>query len=175
MSFKWPKQRDVHIFYGDPDVDNNGQPDAKWEATNLTNFIPPYQMFWAWNNRPVNSIRVHKHCADAMYQALKNIGQAFSPAERSIYQLDMCGGAYNFRSMRGSHLLSMHSYGCAIDLAPQLNPLGKRWRPNERMMPKQAVEAFTALGATWGGDWDGDCDTLDQRRHDAMHFQFANL
>ena len=36
------------------------------------------------------------------------------------------GGTYNFRPMRGSHHLSMHSYGCAIDLAPQRFPMGDR-------------------------------------------------
>ena len=34
------------------------------------------------------------------------------------------GGSYNFRLMRGSSHLSMHAYGCAIDLAPERFPMG---------------------------------------------------
>lgn len=171
----WPKQRDCHLFYGDPDGNADGFPDEKWEAKNLTKITPPYKMVWSWNNQTVNSLRVHIRCADALYQALADIGRTFSPEELYYYDLRQCGGTYNFRPMRGGGLLSMHAYGCAIDLAPQLNPLGKRWQPNTRMMPLKAVQCFQKLGATWGGDWDGDRDTLDQRRHDAMHFQFSTV
>lgn len=171
----WPTQRLAYKLYGIPDANGDGIPDPKWEADNLVLIDPPYRMYWSWNNMPVRKLRVHKICADSMLQALTRIGREFSETDRETYHLDQCGGAYNFRPMRGGTALSMHSYGCAIDLAPLLNPLGKRWNPKLNMMPMKAVEAFRALGATWGGDWDGDKDTLDQRRHDAMHFQFAGL
>lgn len=162
----WPKQKDCPTFYGNPDGNTDGLPDPKWEAENLVAIIPPYKMFWSWNKAQIRTMRVHKRCADAMQQALADIGRTFSPAELDYYDLRQCGGAYNFRPMRGGGLLSMHAYGCAIDLAPQLNPLGKRWQPNTRMMPKEAVDCFRKLGASWGGDF--------VSRPDAMHFQFAS-
>ena len=39
----------------------------------------------------------------------------------------------------------------------------------------EVLDAWYRAGAVWGGDWDGDKDTLDERRCDGMHWQFARL
>jgi len=39
----------------------------------------------------------------------------------------------------------------------------------------EVLDAWAKTGALWGGDWDGDKDTLDERRCDGMHWQFARL
>ena len=60
----------------------------------------------------------------------------------------------------------MHSYGCAIDLDPANNPLGRAWRSDAGMIPRFVIEAFTAEEWTWGGRW---------ARPDPQHFQAARV
>lgn len=169
----WPKQdpESMNAYYGNPDVNGDGQPDVAWEAANLVTIIPPYPMQWSWG--PVcKSIRVHKKVADAMRWCLNEIGNQFNPTQRSLYHLDQIGGAYNFRAMRGSNSrLSIHSWGAAIDLAPLRNPLGARYNPSKGMMPALAVRIFEAAGIVWGGDWNNNHRTDDQTVLDSMHFQ----
>ena len=78
--------------------------------------------------------------------------------------MHLCGGAFNFRLKRGGNSLSIHSWGAAIDLDPERNALGRRYRAGAGMMPMAVVEIFAAEGWVWGGPWS---------RPDAMHFQAA--
>ena len=168
MNF-WPHQntKELTAFYGDPDTNDDGMPDATWEAKNITRIIPPYPMFLAWNGKPLKTISIHRNCADSLMRCLIRIGNEIPPDKRAKYGLDQYGGGYNFRPMRGLAQLSTHAYGCAIDLAPVQNPLGKLWRQNSNMMPLDAVDIFRRENWVWGGDFKG--------RPDAMHFQSALL
>lgn len=159
----WPTPNQLIEFYGNPD--KNGTPDPKWESANLVRIRPPYPMFWSWTGEPVVSIRTHRKCSTSLLRVLQEIGNSFTAMDRRKHQLDQCGGAYNFRLMRGSHKLSMHSYGCAIDLAPEINGLGVPYDPSKNMMPEKAVKIFASEGWKWGGVW---------KRPDCMHFEATN-
>ncbi len=159
-----PSYSQLNDFYGDPDINDDGQPDAAWESANLTTIVPPYPMIWSWSLKPVKSIRIHKKCAESLFDALEQIGKDLPHNIRAKAQLDRCGGGYNFRAMRLGSRLSTHSWGCAIDLAPDLNWLGRKYSENAGMMPKVAVKAFESRGWVWGGKW---------TRPDAMHFQYC--
>lgn len=160
----WPKQdtASMNAFYGDPDLQGDGLPDATFESKYLAIVVPPYPMFLAWNMKPVKTIKIHKKCVDSLFSTLQQIGKDFTVAERQKYHLDRFGGGYNFRLMRGGAKLSIHSWGAAIDLAPELNPMGVEYGSRPNMMPMKAVKAFEAQGWVWGGGW---------RNADAMHFQ----
>ncbi len=162
----WPKQDKISMiaFYGNPDDDSNGQPDLEFETRYLTTIIPPYSMTFSWNAVPVGKIKIHKKCADSLLAALTQIGKDFTFAERQKYQLDRLGGGYNFRLMRGANALSIHSWGAAVDLAPELNPLGVEYGSRPNMMPQKAIAAFKAQGWENGALW---------HRPDPMHFQAA--
>jgi hypothetical protein len=67
----------------------------------------------------------------------------------------------------------MHAYGCAIDFDAPRNGLGDK-TPNFANIP-EVLSAFKSEGAIWGGDWNGNGDTQDERRCDGMHWQFARL
>lgn len=165
---RWPNQdyQQMCLTYGDPDIDDNGLPDAKWEAKNLIRIKPPYPMVMSWNQKTLGWITVHRHCGQSLFKILDRIGKEVSAAERERHQLNRYGGAYNFRLMRGYNKLSIHSWGAAIDLAPELNPLGKPWNPDELMMPEKVVQIFADEGWVWGGEWS---------RPDGMHFQAATV
>jgi hypothetical protein len=68
------------------------------------------------------------------------------------------GGSFNFRLMRNSNTLSMHSYACAIDLAPQRFPMGQ----SAKHFAPEVVKAFADEG------W-------INLKNDPMHFQAARL
>lgn len=161
----WPKQKDCDAFYGNP-RGRNGQPSAKWEAENLVKIIPPYQMFY--DGKPIKSFRMHKKCAEATLKALSAINDIIKNNKSFASQsgANVFGGSYNFRLMRNGTRLSMHSWGCAIDLDPARNGLGDT-TPRFAGYP-QIIKAFEDQGATWGGRWTGSsCD--------GMHFQFADV
>jgi len=166
---QWPNQSDVRSFYGNPDSNSDGLPDGVWEHHNLTGVIPPYKMVLAWDTaRVVSRIRVHKKVALSLLSVLHKIHGLYDGDQKKIEhdRLHLFGGAYNFRLMRGGTRLSMHSYGCAIDIDPVNNPLGKAWAPNSGMIDMEVVRVFEDAGWTWGGRW---------HRPDCQHFQAANV
>jgi D-alanyl-D-alanine carboxypeptidase len=164
----WPLEADMVSFYGDPDPDRDGRPNAGWESANLVFVTAPWAMRIALDAgvHPVTRLRVHRLVAPSLARVFAAIKEVF-PSQALINGagLDWFGGAYVFRNKRGLTTRSTHAYGCAIDLAPARNPLGQRWRPDGRMMDSRVVSAFKAEGWVWGGDF--------KSRPDCMHFQAA--
>lgn len=161
----WPKQIDCDIFYGNP-RGRNGTANATWETENLVPVVPPYQMYY--DGKPIKTLRMHKKCAAATLKALQAIFEATNGDKLLLAACgaSVFGGSYNFRLMRNGSRLSMHSYGCAIDLDPANNQLGDT-TPKIAKYPF-ITKAFEDQGATWGGRWAGSsCD--------GMHFQFARV
>jgi poly-gamma-glutamate synthesis protein (capsule biosynthesis protein) len=90
--------------------------------------------------------------------------------------------AFNFR-MAPSGKLSQHAFGTAIDLNPVQNPMiigdaiypeaGAAYldrgdlRPGMIVRPGPVVDAFAAIGWSWGGDW--------TRIKDYHHFSLTGL
>lgn len=161
----WPAQNNCDAFYGNP-RGRNGQPSAKWERENLVPVVPPFQMFYA--DKPIRTLKFHKKAAPALLKALQAISEAAKGDKKMLAACgaSIFGGSYNFRLMRNSNRLSMHSWGCAIDFDPARNMLGDS-TPNIAKYPF-VIKAFEDQGATWGGRWSGSgCD--------GMHFQFAHV
>ncbi len=91
------------------------------------------------------------------------------PAARA-YILPVAG-SYFWRAIQGSHRLSAHSFGIAVDLnvnkglywqwvRSKTDPRVERAR---RDYPQAVVDAFEAEGFIWGGKWDA---------FDFMHFEY---
>lgn len=161
----WPRPTQLREFYGNPDVNGDGTPDRVWEGANLTTFRPPYRMVLAWDKtREVERIRCHRLVADDLKAILTEIFALYSNSQAEIEKarLHLYGGCFNFRLMRGGVKLSVHSYGAAIDLDPEGNPLGAAWNAKKKMMPLPVVEIFRKHGWKWGGDW---------TRPDCQHFE----
>jgi hypothetical protein len=135
-----------------------GRASPAWERNNLTVIRPPFQMRYA--GQITASIRLHKKCADSLSRVLKAIWLASGGNRLTIDEWGVSdfGGSYNYRLKRNSNTLSMHAYGCAIDLAPTRFPMGQS---SKRFVPA-VVKAFADEG------W-------INLKNDPMHFQAARL
>jgi hypothetical protein len=159
----WPLQSQCDSFYGNPRGAGD-RPSPKWEAENLRTVRPPFRM--TYDGKPVKAIRVHKKCASSLLRVLQEIWEAAGRNQRIV---DMWGasifaGSYVYRLKRGGVTLSMHAYGCALDLDPARNAQHDQ-APHFADVP-QVIDAFEREGWTCGLRWNG-------RDRDGMHFQAA--
>lgn len=111
-------------------------------------------------------IYCNKDLIDPLRLAFKNL-----ISTGCVNELKTWDGCYNFRPIRGYEkqwektknvkYLSVHSWGCAIDVNAFENGLGK-----EPKLSADFVKCFTAAGFDWGGFF---------KRKDGMHFQLAAI
>jgi hypothetical protein len=125
--------------------------------------VAPYPLAASWDPAvTIKRLRCHRRVAESLREILRAIlGHYGSLESVRDNRMHLTGGVYNFRRISGSARLSMHSYGAAIDLDPERNPLGKAWEPG--MMPMEVVQIFEDAGWKWGG--------RVAHRPDCMHFQ----
>jgi hypothetical protein len=161
----WPHQSDVDAFYGNP-RGRNGLASGAWESTNLVKVPTPWKLVTAWDGATVGGVRIHKKCAASLGRVFDAIWQAAGQKQSKINEwgMNLYGGGYNFRLMRGKTQLSMHSWGCALDFDPARNGFGDS-TPNFANYP-QVLAAFADEGWSWGGKW---------KTTDGMHWQAANI
>lgn len=168
----WPLQTQCDTFYGNP-RGRAGQAARQWEAANLVLVSPAFPLYFL--GKPCR-MRVHKKTADAWMAWSEEVWKNADKNKNVIREwgMDNFSGAYNYRVMRGGRTLSMHAYGCAADFDAPRNGMGDS-TPHIGKYYDQIVAPFVKLGGVWGGSWDGDRDTADERSADGMHFQFARL
>lgn len=168
----WPRQSLVlegTSVYGNPKGKGGGAPSPAWEAANLVMMAAPWAMMMG--DIKITRFRVHKQCQASLGRVFANLKQSAGGDYKTLsaWGVTKFGGAYNYRLMRGGSNLSMHSYGCAIDLDPANNGLGDS-TPRFAEFPR-VLAAFADEGWLWGGDWNGNGSTADERRCDGMHWQ----
>jgi hypothetical protein len=163
MVNEWPYQSDAIKFYGNPALPN-GVLNIAWQKNNLTTISVPFLM--RMGSVFISRITIHRKCAYSLTRILNAIWAASGKNQNIINAWGMCyfSGTFAFRSMRGINELSMHSFGCAIDIDAEHNPLGGvgKFTPESPV-----VKAFEAENWVWGGRWHG--------REDPMHFQAAKV
>lgn len=169
----WPKQSACSEFYGNP-RGTNGKLNSRWASANLVEVTPPFAMHM--EKTPIKKFPVHRKCAGAFRTWLDQVWLNAGKDQAIIAQwgMDVFSGSFNFRPMRGLNHLSMHAYGCAIDIDAARNGFHCR-APHFASLRREVVKPFLDLGGTWGGDWNGNGASVDERRADGMHFQFAHL
>jgi D-alanyl-D-alanine carboxypeptidase len=173
----WPTQTEVLSglsVYGNPRGKDPTKASAAWEAANIVRITPPFKMTYA--GQPVKTIRVHKACAASLLRVLNNLlvaAKKENPVNPQVvldhWGVSIFGGVVMYRLMRGGDQLSIHSYGAAIDLDPARNALHDQ-TPRFAEFP-QVLKAFADEGWRWGGDWNGNGSSADERRADGMHWQ----
>lgn len=168
----WPLQSQCDTFYGNP-RGRNGQASRQWESANLVLINLAYPIYFL--GKPAR-MRVHKKTADAWIAWSEEVWKNAGKDKRVIREwgMDNYAGAYVYRPMRGGSALSMHAYGCAADFDAPRNGMHDK-TPHIGKYYNQIVAPYIKLGGVWGGDWNGNRDSMDERRADGMHFQFARV
>jgi hypothetical protein len=163
----WPHEDTTTLdaFYGNPDG-VNGEASPAWQAENLIAWVPPYPMFYSDEDRtPLQHLRVHKKCVQTFADAFRDVLLTLGADYIKTHRLDISGGTFCYRVQRGGSRLSVHSWGCAIDMDPGRNPFPAHWRDGKGMIDAKFAAILVKHGFTWRGA-NGDID--------AMHFQLCH-
>lgn len=105
---------------------------------------------------PANSIFINKDFKEKLYLAFRELQQ--KNLHKEIKTFDGC---YVDRKVRGSSLISLHSWAMAIDLNAAFEKLGQ----TVTHFSKEFINIITKY-VFWGGNFNG--------RKDPMHFALYN-
>lgn len=130
-------------------------------AYNLVTIKLPFRMRVAWaKGETVGSIQCHKLAAAPLLAVFTEILAVYGLAEIQRLGIDLYGGCYNFRPMRGGTSWSTHSWGISLDLDPDRNLLretrltARFARPEyKRMIDIFYKHGFINLGVEKNYDW----------------------
>ncbi len=101
--------------YGKPNVTGDGY---------LVTILLPYPMRLAWDTESVvHKMRCHKLVSGRFLAVFNELLRVYGYAKIKELGIDLFGGCFNFRKMRGGNDWSMHSWAIAIDLDPGRNQL----------------------------------------------------
>jgi len=127
----------------------------------LTVLNLPYPMRLAWDkNVFVKKITCHKLVSDKLELIFKDILNHYGINKIKELEIDIYGGCFNFRKMRGGNDYSRHSWGIAIDLDPERNLLKETSKTARFARPeyKPMIDifyrhGFVSLGREKNYDW----------------------
>lgn len=121
----------------------------------------PYPMRLSWDkNTTVKTIRCHKLVADNFISVFTDMLAHYGLPKIQELGIDLFGGCFNFRKMRGGSDYSRHSWGIAIDLDPERNQLKETSKTARfaRQEYKPMIDifyrnGFESLGVEENRDW----------------------
>ena len=128
----------------------------------------PYPMRLAWDTSvTVTKVSCHRLIADKLLAVFNDLLAHYGYEEIKRLGIDLYGGCFNYRKMRGGTSWSLHSWGIAIDLDPARNTLKETKRTARFARPeyKPMIDifykhGFESLGVESDYDW--------------MHFQIKS-
>lgn len=131
------------------------------QGTYLVTLNLPYPMRLAWDKKTkVTKMRCHKLVSANFELVFKELLHYYGYEKIVELGIDLFGGCFNFRAMRGGSEYSRHSWGIAIDLDPERNLL-KESSKNARFARKEYEPmigifekyGFISLGKEKNYDW----------------------
>ena len=125
----------------------------------------PYPMRIAWDiDTTVNTIMCHKLVADKLKAVFGDLLAHYGYFKIKELGIDLFGGCFNYRKMRGGSAWSMHSWGIAIDLDPARNQLKETSKTARFARPeyKPMIDIFYSHGFISLGI---------EKNFDFMHFE----
>lgn len=146
----WPSSGESALrkYYGEP-------------GSNLTYLIVPYTHRLAWDtSQKVTRIKCHEKVHDSLDRVLNRVLDHYGEEKIKELRLDLFGGCFNKRKMRGGSRWSLHSWAIALDYDPSHNQL--KWgrdkaafaRPEyEQWWKIWEEEGWSSLGRTKNYDW----------------------
>jgi hypothetical protein len=127
----------------------------------------PFPLVIAWDKKKsVTKIRCHYLVADRLKAVFVDILKHYGYAEIKRLGIDLYGGCFNFRKMRGGDDWSTHSWAIAIDLDPERNQLHETAKTARfaRHEYKPMIDIF----------YKHEFESLGREKgYDYMHFQTA--
>lgn len=131
------------------------------QGSYLTTIQLPYPMRLAWDKKTtVKTMRCHKLVAEDFTNVFKELLEVYGIEKIQELGIDLFGGCFNFRSMRGGSDYSRHSWGIAIDLDPERNLLRETSKTarfaREEYKPMIDIfykHGFVSLGREKNYDW----------------------
>jgi len=144
-----------------------GQPNETG-AGYLTVIQLPYPMRLAWDlDVKVTRMSCHKDVADKFLAVFNDLLCHYGYDEIVRLGIDLFGGCFNYRRMRGGSSWSLHSWGIAIDLDPARNKLKESKRTARFARPeyKPMIDIFYKHGFISLGV---------ERNFDFMHFEIKD-
>ena len=138
--------------YGKPNITGAGY---------LATINLPYPMRLAWDlDTKVTRMSCHKLVADKFLAVFNDLLKHYGYEKIVELGIDLFGGCFNFRKMRGGSDWSTHSWGVAIDLDPSRNLLKETSRTARFARPEYKPminifykHGFISLGVEKNYDW----------------------
>lgn len=125
----------------------------------------PYKMRIAWDkNTLVSTMVCHKLIAENFKAVFNDLLEHYGYEKIRELGIDLFGGCFNYRKMRGGSEWSLHSWGIAIDLDPDRNQLKETKKTARFARPeyKPMIDIFYKNGFESLGV---------EKNYDWMHFQ----
>jgi hypothetical protein len=127
----------------------------------------PYPMRLSWDlDTKVNKLRCHKLVKDNFKSVFEDLLAYYGYEKIVELGIDLFGGCFVYRQMRGGSEYSRHSWGVAIDLDPVRNQLKETSKTARFARPEYQPmidifykHGFISLGIAKNYDW--------------MHFEIA--
>jgi len=141
-------------------VKKYGKPNETGEGY-LTTILLPYPMKLAWDlDTKVTKMRCHKLAAEAFLNVFNDLLAHYGMNEIERLGIDLFGGCFNYRKMRGGSEWSKHSWAIAIDLDPARNKLKETAKTARFARPEYQPmidifyrHGFISLGIEKNYDW----------------------
>lgn len=143
-------------------IQKYGQPG---DPNNLVSIHLIYPMRIAWDVKTaINRFSCHQLIAPNLSEVFKQLLATYGLPELQRSGIDLFGGCYNFRKMRGGNRWSRHSWAIAIDLDPARNGVKTKKPKAQFSKPeyKKMIEIFYANGFFSLGV---------EKNYDWMHFE----
>ena len=144
-----------------------GQPNETG-AGYLTVIQLPYPMRLSWDLEvKVTRMSCHKQVASKFLDVFNDLLDYYGYEEIVRLGIDLFGGCFNYRKMRGGWSWSTHSWGIAIDLDPARNLLRETSKTARFARPeyKPMIDIFYKHGFENLGV---------EKNYDWMHFQIKD-
>jgi hypothetical protein len=137
------------------------------QGSYLTTIKLPYPMRLAWDTKTkVTKMRCHKLVAEDFIGVFNDLLEHYGYDKIVELGIDLFGGCFNFRAMRGGSDYSRHSWGIAIDLDPERNKLKETSNTARFARPeyKPMIDIFYRHGFISLGR---------EKNYDWMHFEIS--
>jgi hypothetical protein len=133
--------------------------------TYLVSCKSPFPLIIAWDKtKKVNAFKCHCLIKDRLEAVLNELLEHYGIEKINELGINLFGGCYNYRKMRGGKAWSSHAWGIAIDLDPERNGLKTKADKAQFAKPeyRKMFEIF------------GKYDFVNygiEKGHDFMHFE----